>query len=219
MTAAPIVDYNSLIAAVDDILQRNGSVNSVIQACIPLAEDNFNDAIRNRRMEIRVITSTVAGQEYLQLPNDFRMIEAIRVLDSNFGPIPIEFKTDYEMDRLDDQFMTFNSSIPDAPAFASISGNQLRLVPTPQSIFTIEIRYAQAVPPLALGTNWLITTRPRVYLYRTLYEVCNWLQDSTNAGKYLAQYDKVWMEVDVASRREKRGKGPIYSSAMGGWAP
>ena len=72
-----INNYGELQAAIASWLKRSELVND-IPGFISLAEDRFNRVIRTTEMETR--SQANAGGEYIQVPDDFLQVRAIRFM-------------------------------------------------------------------------------------------------------------------------------------------
>src|SRR5579871_111916 len=98
MTVTAIVDYDSLIAAVDDHLLGSSAATSSIPLFITLAEAYLQRALRNRLMEVRETLVTTAGQERYPLPSDYLELR-VQSLDTNPRRL-LTFRTPQQLDTL-----------------------------------------------------------------------------------------------------------------------
>src|SRR5512139_2968887 len=140
--------YTELQAAVASWLARS-DLTSQIPDFIKLAESKLNRTLRTRQMEQR---STAAAAEYMALPTLFLEMRNIKTTGS---PVyTLEQRAPFEMDALDD-------GTSGQPSRYAIIANQIRLAPTPDATYTLEIDYWEQIPPLASNsTNWLLTAAP-----------------------------------------------------------
>lgn len=155
-------------------------------------------------------TSFTVDSEYETLPSGF--IRARQLKINGNPPSPVNYVAPTWVDRL--KYTTQNVG---RPVFYTIQGNQLRVIPTPDSSYTATFTYyALAALSVSNTTNWLLTNKPKIYLTATMVEAYKYYQDFEKAS--LAQSDLQRM-FDAWQAAE--GAGSIGSALQmrTDWAP
>jgi len=192
-----ISTYSELQAAVQNWLDNTNTLPAArVQEFIALAEADFNRRIRCRE-NLGVETGTLSGAT-LALPADFAGLGGLTVtvngyeeeLDQFAGSSAIEAYANYGTGQ---------------PRAFAIEGSNLRLYPTPDSSYTYTLRYYQRVPVLSssVGTNWLLTKHPDVYLFGSLVQAELFLVDDPRIPLWSTKYEvalgQVLLEAHMAS--------------------
>lgn len=165
-----ISTYSELKSAIADELNRQ-DLTSVIPTWISLAEANFNRTIRHRKMLCRATAEL--DTQFTALPSD--LLEA-KNIQLNTDPVrSLEFVTLEYADKLRN---TYGTGIP---AYYTILGETLEVVPTPGSAYTIELTYYKKLSSLSdsVTTNWLLTSHPDLYFYASLQHSAPYLKDDS----------------------------------------
>ena len=180
-----ITNYTNLQTTIADTLNRD-DLTSIIPTFISLCESNINRDIRHWKMETRSSGQQSAGDEYMQVPNDW--VETIRFNVVGGGTSPIKLIDSTSMADM----RAKASDLAGTPAFYTLEAGQFHLYPTPIADTDVELLYYAQVPALALNaTNWLITAAPDVYLYGSLIHSAPYLQDDARIA--------VWAQLYAAS--------------------
>jgi hypothetical protein len=150
---------------------------------ISLAESRINKDLRMAQVQKRATTDTVADQEYYPLPDDFI---AATSLTLNTSP---EQRLEYiPADQLAAKYSTTPSGEPES---YGIVGQTFILVPTPNSVWTMNLRYRAKMPALSDSntTNYVLTNYPDIYLFAGLLEIAMYLKDKQSAADWKTMYD------------------------------
>lgn len=176
-----------------DLVVTTAQVKNYISLC----EAEMNRELRVRELEDTEDMSTVADQNYITLPTDFRKVKNFE-FDS--APYDLEFlSTKSELRR---KWGTESGR----PRSFTIFGDRIYLSPTPDAIYTLDFDYYKKVPALTdvtMTTNDILTNYPDVYLYGALRHGYMQIKDSKNKAEaesnYVAMIDRI-KQSDIESR-------------------
>lgn len=165
-----ITTYSELQTAVSNWIARSNFTDRAPEF-IALAEAEINDLMRTADMETRATSSTVAGEAYVPVPDNFAGMRRL-VITGDSGR-PLEAVAPQYIDR---RFLNASSG---RPCVYTVEDNQFRFGPTPDGAYGLEISYFKEVPSLSdlNTTNWLLTSHPNVYLFGALKEAAPFLLD------------------------------------------
>jgi hypothetical protein len=192
-----IATYSDLRSAVADWLNRS-DLTSVIPSFISLAEAGFNKD-ENLRLKPSIVRAdaTLDGQ-YEALPSDYLEMLNLQILASNPDHRKLQFLT---MNQYDEYQASYTNN--GLPLYYTIVGNQIRLLPNPDTSYTAEMVYYAKIPALSDSntTNWLLTAHPDIYLYGTLIQSAPYLKDDSRTAIWADLYRKA---VEDAHRADDR---------------
>ena len=142
-----ISTYAELKTAIKTWSKRS-DLDDLIPDFIRLSELRTNRNLRIREMETRVRTDTVANQEYYGLPSNYLQMRSFKL---NTSPLQdLEYLTTERMDTV------WAGSQVGMPKAYTIVGDEVRVAPSPDSAYTMEILYWKK--PTALSdentTTW-----------------------------------------------------------------
>lgn len=181
---ALITDYASLQTHIADTLNRT-DLTSVIPNFIQQFEQSAKDDFRLRRLSSRG-TVSVSGDNLL-MPDDLYSVESWYHDGSTyFGPI--ETVGGDQIGSLKAQFGETG-----VPQFVSIVGGRARFAPVADATYDTQMTYWQTVSSLSdtNTTNWLLNTRPDIYLYGALAEAHNYLKDPEKEDRTRVHLDRL----------------------------
>lgn len=192
-----IATYSDLKSTVADWLNRS-DLTAVIPSFISLAEAGFNKD-ENLRLKPSIVRAdaTFDGQ-YEALPSDYLEMLNLAILASNPNHRKLQFVT---MNQYDEYQASYTNN--GLPLYYTIVGNQIRLLPNPDTSYTAEMVYYAKIPALSDSntTNWLLTAHPDVYLYGTLIQSAPYLKDDSRTAIWADLYRKA---VEDAHRADDR---------------
>lgn len=150
--------YSGLKTAIQTWLAR-ADLSSDVDDMIDMFEAWCNRNLRVPQMEQE---ATTAAAEYLALPVDF-----LEMRDIQWQGQPRR-QLDYVTPSVADQYDTSGTS--GIPAFYTLVGDQIRLIPAPNATTDVRMDYWKKVPALTNSntTNWLLDLYPDAYLYGCL---------------------------------------------------
>ena len=155
---------------------------------ITLAEAAFQRHLRLAEQ----LTTTVAyvNENIANLPADCLQVEA--VLDSAGVPLrPVAHDQAHEV-------MSSEAGTWCAPSVGYYAIDGRRLI-VPEVTTTVTLRYYQAIPSLSIGSNWLSTKAPDLYLYGALVQAAVFSKEAEQEhARYEAQYARILGELIMA---------------------
>lgn len=190
--------YAELLTAVDTFAVR-GDQASVAADYVTLGEARINRLLRCRRMVTRA-TATL-DEEYEGLPSDFLGMVGVKLTDVT-PKAKLEYLPPDGMDDLDASGPTSGQ-----PAYYSIVGSELRVLPAPADSYTAELAYFAQIPALsdANPTNWLLTAAPDIYLYAALYAFGLRTEDE-RAPAWLQMFQQAVAELQQSELNDAQGE-------------
>lgn len=192
--------YSALRASIADWLNRD-DLTSVIPDFISLAEAQIERRVPTQRMVVR--TNLTISSQFTNLPSDFLSAKSL-VLTSTSPVRPLEFVTEDEMDAKRVVFQAVGK-----PAYFTIIGTTVEVVPTPDTSYTAELTYFQTFAKLSDSntTNWLLERHPDVYLYGSLLQAAPYLRDDERVGMWTALYGQAIDDMIVQNDRASLSQG------------
>ena len=194
-----LTTYTELKSAVADFLNRD-DLTAAIPTFISLAEAGFDRVLRTRQMVAR--TSLTVNSEFEALPADFLESRALKVA----GSYPMQFVAIEDMDTLAAQYPSAGE-----PTHYTTMGSELRFHPVPDTSYTAELTYFQAVDKLSgsVASNWLLTAAPDIYLYGALMQSAPYLKDDARLTVWGQLYTSAVEQLNRADDRAAHTGGNI----------
>jgi hypothetical protein len=190
-----INDYPTLQAAVASWLAR-ADLTASIPELIQMAEIRINDDIQSPRQMTTLGFTTSGGT--VALPSDF--LDAYAVTLSIGGEnVPIQPLTPTDALRMD---------IAGLPVGYYIDNQNLQV--SGGSDYAGSLLYRAKVPVLtdAEPTNWLLLSRPNIYLYATLLEAAPFIQDDDRIAVWSTGYSEAVKGFNAQSDRSRYQPAP-----------
>ncbi len=95
-------------------------------------------------------------------------------------------------------------------------GDEIELIPTPDSDYTIEMVYRKNIPALASNsTNWLLTLAPDVYLYGMLLESAPYIKEDERIQVWATGFAQAVESLNRLSLNAQYNSGPLVLSVSG----
>lgn len=190
-----ISTYNDLKNAVADWLNR-ADLETAIPGFVALAEAQAGRRLRVRQM-LRRATGVLDGAR-IALPSDFLAMRT--VLLRTVPPVPLAYVTPPQADGM-------RAAGPGRPAFHTLLGHEVELLPVPDARYTVEIAYYARIPSLseAVPANWLLAEAPDVYLYGTLLQSAPYLRDDERVATWAGLYERAVSDLEGADQRASYG--------------
>lgn len=194
------MNYTELKAAVGDFLNRQ-DLTSVIPTFIQLAEADFNRTIRTRSMLARA-TATLEEQ-FTGLPTGF--LEAKNVQLNSNPVVSLEYVTLDQVDRLRAMYPTGQ------PQWYTILGDEIEVVPVPDTSYTIELVYYKKATPLSddNDSNWLLEDHPDAYLYGALMHSAPYLKNDERVSVWGTLYKAAIADLNFSSEKAEYSGSPL----------
>lgn len=196
--------YAELQAAVSAWMLR-ASTDAVVTAAqvknyIFLVEAEMNRELKVRELETDVSLPTVAAQDYVTLPTDFKKLASYEFTDQggfvDFGGTRQELKR---------KFGT-GSGRPDEGA---IFGTKFYLGAIPDAIYPATMFYYKAIPALSDSntTNVILTAYPDLYLYGAIRQGCMQISNKSKKDEAEANYAAIVDRIKIADVDSKLQAG------------
>lgn len=178
-----LTTYTELKAAVASWL-KDTSLTSQIVDFITLGEARINAELRVRSMEVQGSAVTVGGTPTVALPTGYR--------DAKWLYLATDPKIRLEYASGEQIAQTYAGSSSGMPRVFAVEGENWRLGPTPDGVYTIQYLIHKTATPLSgsTATNVLFPRYNYLYLYAALIEAWNYLEDEAQVQKYEALYKR-----------------------------
>ena len=186
-------NYTELQASVADFLNRS-DLTDVIPDFIRMTEAELNRVLRTREMSVR--TQGPISKQYVKLPVDFLGLRNIELMTS---PVTVlEYRNLQNLDAHRALDATGK------PIYYSILQNNIEFAPVPDSEYTLEIVYYQALPALAENTtNWLLDSHPDIYLYGSLMQSAPYLQADERIGVWAGKFQQILEQLKTSDEKAR----------------
>ncbi len=201
-----ISTYAELKTAIKTWSKRS-DLDDLIPDFIRLSELRTNRNLRIREMETRVRTDTVANQEYYGLPSNYLQMRSFKL---NTSPLQdLEYLTPERMDTV------WAGSQVGMPKAYTIVGDEVRVAPSPDSAYTMEILYWKKPTALsdANATNVMLTANPDALLYGGLIELCSYAENDTGVLKWTQLFNEAINAVQTEDDRDRASGGALQVRA------
>ncbi len=188
-----LTNYTELQASVADFLNRS-DLTDVIPDFIRMTEAELNRVLRTREMSVR--TQGPISKQYVKLPVDFLGLRNIELMTS---PVTVlEYRNLQNLDAHRALDATGK------PIYYSIMQNNIEFAPVPDSEYTLEIVYYQALPALADNTtNWLLDSHPDIYLYGSLLQSAPYLQADERIGVWAGKFQQILEQLKTSDEKAR----------------
>jgi len=160
-------------------------LTAVAPDCVKLAESHIRKRVRTRS-QLNSASGSLTGNT-APLPNDFLEVRQFLVDDKVLQYVPEEV---YGMLQ---EFAT------DAVNY-TLDGDSIKVAGGGTSTYRLD--YYSQLTALSAGTdtNWLLTNAPDVYLWASLAEAYDYLQDDSRLQKAIARRDGAISELNLGER-------------------
>ena len=173
--------YAGLQTAIAGFLNRD-DLTAIIPTFIDLAEAQIKRDVRHWRMEAR--SSVSLGSRYTVLPTDW--VETIRLTIGTSTAKALTLVSVRDMDAM----RAGGADATGKPEYYAHVAGSIEVYPSPDTAYTMELYYTQAVPALTdvATTNWLLADSPDVYLYGALVQSAPYLVEDARTAVWAAFY-------------------------------
>lgn len=197
-----ITSYATLQTAILNWLGRSSDTDAVarVPEWIQLAEDEMRlnmNRLMLRQGETKDTSFTISA-EYTALPSGFIRQRYLR-LEGN-PPTPLDYIDPQTVERY-----TLLTSTTEKPQLFTIQGNQLRVIPKPDTTYTCTFGY-WTLPNLSVtDPNWLLTAHPKIYLKASLAEAYNYYSDEDSEIKERADVMRMLDQLQTVDGSDAQG--------------
>jgi hypothetical protein len=192
--------YSALKASIADWLNRD-DLTATIPDFISLAEAQLERRLPVQKRTQRS-TATIDTQ-FSALPSDFVSAKSL-VLTSTAPVQPLTFLTEDELDAKKSVYRTTGK-----PLFFALIGNQIEVLPAPDTGYTAELTYVATLAKLsdANTSNWLLERHPDVYLYGALLQAAPYLRDDERVALWTPLYGQAIEDMILQNERAAFSQG------------
>jgi hypothetical protein len=191
-----ITNNAELQTAIANYLHR-ADLTAAIPDFISIAESKLNRRLRIRAME-NLETGTVASA--IALPAGFLAMKALTVTSGG---------TTYPL-----TYITPNEIVGDTATarYYSIIGDDLYFEPVGAGE-TYSLLYYKKFNLVSVGSNWLISNAPEVYLYASLLEASPYIQDPAKIQVWGTLLEQALAQLESADNADRYGSGLVVRAA------
>ena len=191
-----LATYTDLLVSVASWMHRS-DLTTIIPDLVVVAESRIARDLRIRRQITAGTLTTTADTQSTSLPTDF--LEAENLSISSGG---VNRNLEYvNVERMDLAYPVGSGN--GVPVVYTFEGANVLWGPVPDAAYTVSLYYYARLTALATtSTNWLLTNYPDVYLFSTLAECADYVNDKANLAKWEGKYKQAVTELqssDVAS--------------------
>jgi hypothetical protein len=178
-------------------------LTAIIPTFITLAEAKLNRKLRVRQMLKRATASL--DSQYFAYPADWLQAKEFQL---NTNPI---VRLQFVTEAYGDELKANNYVASGQPAYYTIIGTQLEVIPTPDTTYTGELTYYAKIPALSDSntSNWLLAYAPDLYLYGALTEATPYLKDDERLGTWGQLYANSLSDIEIADQRASVSSTPL----------
>lgn len=173
---------------------------------ITLAEVRIGNDLRVRAMEKRSQMVTISGEEYYGLPAGYVQARHIKVATTS--PHDLEYRTPESIDLLNTQKLANGTGVP---YYYTIAGNELRVLPRPDAVYTIELLFYATPDPLSTSqaSNLVYEKYPNIYIYACLIEAATYVRDVEAAKGWGVMYGQAVQAAQTADSKDRHSGGAL----------
>lgn len=212
-----ISTYSELQTAIAEWLGRETDASIIARApdFVRLFEAKANRELRCNQMEVRATATVNMGStepEFIALPGDFQTMRRVR-LSSVDGKPRLSFLSGAQADEK----RTTMADVANQPIYFTVFGDEMELIPTPDSAYTIEMVYRGYIPALSDSntSNWLLTLAPDAYLYGALLESAPFIKEDSRIQTWATGYKYAMDGLNQLAQDQAYGSGPLVMGISG----
>ena len=201
--------YSELRTTIASYLNRD-DLTDIIPTFITLTENRLNRELRVRANMVRAQTTTAAGTAFYDLPSD--MIELRNITyDSNSQSFALSYLSPESASR------AYGTVVSGRPRGYTNLGNNVKLIPTPDAAYDININYFSQLRPLSdnVATNDVFSQYPSLYLFGACLEGAIYLNDTEQTNRFGTVFEKTVADVKQAEEAARYGGTVMTTSVQG----
>ena len=191
-----ITSYSDLQTSIASYLARS-DLTAQIPDFIRLAELRLRRDLRIRQMLKSVTTSTVAGDETVELPSDFLEVRDFIVVGNHVQPLNYYSPSAFNRNT---RYWEIGK-----PLDYTVLANDFQLAPVPDAVYTVKMFYF-AAPTFLSNTNTsnaFLANVPDALLYGALLESAPYLMDDVRINTWGTMFDRAMASI---TRSDEQGK-------------
>ena len=195
-----LTSYSELKSSIADWLNR-GDLTTVIPDFISLAEAQMERKLPTQKMVKRA--NATIDTPFSALPSDFLSAKSLILTSTS----PVRQLTFISQDELDAKKYIYSAT--GKPNYFALVGNQIEVLPAPDSSYTAELTYIATLSKLSDSntSNWVLARHPDVYLYGSLLQAAPYLRDDERVGLWSSQYQAAMEDMLLQNERAAFSQG------------
>lgn len=200
-----LTTYTELKASVASWLNRS-DLTTQIPDFITLAHVRIHRDVSKLNLvglEKRATASTASGDAYLSTPTGLMSVRSIKI---NSAPVRVlRYMTPDALSEV------YNSTATSKPYAFSIIGDEIKLAPIPDSVYTVEINYfaKETVLSDSTASNWFMANTPDLLLYASLLEAEPFLKNDERINVWSNMYTSGLNALESMNRVLTTSSGPL----------
>lgn len=201
--------FSELKTSVANYLNRD-DLTSVIPDFITLTENRINRELRSRANVTRVTATTTSGTDLYDFPADLIELRSVSYVSGN-NKTALAYMTPESGTR------EYGATANGAPRAYSSLGKVLKLIPTPDAAYTIELIYYNQLASLSDSrtTNNILTEFPALYLYGACLEGAIFLNDSDEITRFDAIFNRTLSDIQQSEEKARYGGNVMTMTVQG----
>lgn len=201
--------YSELKTSVANYLNRS-DLTDVIPDFITLTENRLNRELRIRANMVRATTTTTSGTAFYDLPSDLIELRNI-TYDTSSSSYALTYLSPESSSR---EYGSTGNGFP--RAYTNL-GKNIKLAPTPDGAYTININYFQKLNSLSdsVTSNDVLTEFPDLYLFGSCMEGAIYLNDTEQTQRFASIFQATLDEVK-RSEEAARYSGTVMTMTVQG---
>jgi hypothetical protein len=201
--------YSELKNSVENYLNRS-DLTDVIPDFITLTENRLNRELRVRANMVRATTTTTSGTAFYDLPSDLIELRNI-TYDTSSSSYALTYLSPESSSR---EYGSTGNGFP--RAYTNL-GKNIKLAPTPDGAYTININYFQKLNSLSdsVTSNNILTEFPDLYLFGSCMEGAIYLNDTEQTQRFASIFQATLDEVK-RSEEAARYSGTVMTMTVQG---
>jgi len=201
--------FSELKTSVANYLNRD-DLTSVIPDFITLTENRINRELRSRANVSRVITTTTSGTDIYDFPADLIELRSVSYVSGN-NKNALSYMTPESGTR------EYGTTANGSPRAYSSLGKVIKLIPTPDAEYTIELIYYNQLASLSDSrtTNNILTEFPSLYLYGACLEGAIFLNDSDEITRFDAIFNRTLVSIQESEEKARYGGNVMTMTVQG----
>ena len=201
--------FSDLKTAVANYLNRDDLTN-VIPDFITLTENRINRELRARANVSRVNTTTTSGTDIYDVPADLIELRSVSKVGTN-STTALSYMTPESGTR------EYGGVASGTPRSYSSVGKVIKLFPTPDSTYTIELIYYNKLNNLSdsVTSNNILEEFPSLYLYGACLEGAIFLNDSGEIERFDSIFTRTLAEIQASEEKSRYGGNVMTMTVQG----
>lgn len=201
--------FSELKSAVANYLNRD-DLTSVIPDFITLTENRINRELRARANVSRVTTTTTSGTDIYDVPADLIELRSVSKVSTN-NTTALKYVSPESGTR---EYGGVSSASP--RAYSNV-GKVIKLFPTPDSAYTIELIYYNKLNNLSdsVTANNILEEFPALYLYGACLEGAIFLNDADQISRFDAIFNRTLTDIKASEEKSRYGGNVLTMTVQG----